>query len=295
MAALKDADPQVRYHAIGALRGQPNKDRDEVLPALRPFLRDPDRPTRLIAIQCFKNAGAAGLDDLLNTLTVEKDRTVRDELINSLAYNDLPSSIETLFKLADDPADWKKAMQSLMWMNEKKYFAGVRDVLCKHDETIRKTFEGVKPTTMAAESALAIVPLLKSDDLHANRRAAYTLDKMTAILWSDSGVWGVPIEKAVLERLHKLRETIKSKDPAVRRDVAAFLGQLRSLQQHVKFHEESRAPGDPAVRTELRTLYAENQHWLNELLRIARNDDDLTVRRAARHAMQAPVPRTPWD
>ncbi|MBI1833125.1 MAG: HEAT repeat domain-containing protein, partial [Planctomycetes bacterium] len=286
IAALKDK--YLRGHALQALRARADKEHAEIVPAVAPFLSDPDPSRRLFAIQCVGNAGKPGLPTLLKALDHEKDRALRDWIIDYLQQQHQDErAVAALLKMADNQEDWAHAMQALLRVGEDEKFPRIVEILCKKEEPVRLTL-GRMPKALASTGSRAgpaLAALLKRDDLADNRRAACTLELFLTMLWADASPWTMATEQALQDRLPRLKTLMQSKDVAVRREVAATVAQIEELQKRVWFHITRRTP-DRQRRDEVMSVYTGNRERINDLLDLARQDTDLQVRRIARKAMR---------
>jgi HEAT repeat protein len=298
VAAIKDKDAKVRFAAIYVLRshsGEPHA--KTVLPAVEPFLTDPDFDTRIAAVHVFGNSGAPGLPRLLEAFAKEKDAVTRLYMIRTFQQQSGDQRVyDALLKAAENPEDWPEASQALFRSQEKKAFPKLIELMCKKDEAMRKTFADLPEQTWTAVSAAkAVAPLLKKDDIDVNRRAAQTLEQLTPFLMADSGWWVPPIQQALGERLPKVRSLLQSKNPKARLAAVTLLVQFKSMQQFLHQHVHNRPSNDPKLRVEVVDRYQTNQQTISTLLLMARYDAELAVRRMARKSMLSDImPVTPW-
>jgi HEAT repeat protein len=292
LAALKDKDAQVRQNAVGALRSRSSEDRKDILPAVRPFLRDPDWDTRVYAIHCFSHSRKAGLPDLLKLFEEEKDKYLRQQLIQSLQQQDDPRAFDAILKAAEDPELWSEAARALLFLDQKKSLPKLLAILGKRDEAWRKTLAELPkmPATMDG-AALAIVPLLKHDDVRVNRDAAQALPALLKLMWQpDMKTWPMPAQKALEQRLSGLKIPLRAKDVKARREVVELLVEFQKLQRAMEpnFHR--------AMKKEELELYdasSGNREAIDGLLAEARRDPDLSIRRAARKALVGAIWEVP--
>ncbi len=295
LAALKDKDARVRQHVIATLRYQAYHTRDtrkDILPAVQPFLRDPDPQTRIYAIQCFGNTGNAGVADLIKLLETEKHRVVRNQIMTSLQQPGEAAAAEVLFKALNNPDDWNHAIDALWRVGEKKTFPRTLEILRKQDGAVDLTFAEVKvQTPMILDAVQSLFPLFQRDDLAVNRRAVHTLGKLSIIFGDDTKYWMMPMQRAIEQRLQSLKPALEAKDETKRAEAVAFLGELRARLRSMYYHISSRT--DAKLRPEMDELFHKNHQTIDDYLSVARRDDVLSIRRAARKAMLTLTPLDP--
>jgi hypothetical protein len=138
------------------------------------------------------------------------------------------------------------------------------------------------------DAVLSLTPLFEREDIAVNRRALRSLDALTRILWDDTKIWMMPLQRAYEKRLLGLKPSLSAKDEARRLEAVLFLGELRALQRSMYFHIAGRT--DPKLRPEMDELWHKNAQSIDDFLNAARRDEQLAIRRAARKAMQTLVP-----
>jgi hypothetical protein len=291
IAALKDRDPSVRQHIVAALRTKARDTRKDILPAVQPFLRDPDPQTQIYAIHCFGHTGKAGVGELIKLLETEKQRVVRNQVMTSLQQPNEPAAVEALFKAAANAEDQDHALDALWRVGEKRTFPRSLEILRKQDRKIDQAFAEMKaPPALIVDAALALTPLLQREELAVNRRAVHSIAAISKILWADTAIWMMPLQRAIEKRLLGLKPSVEAKDKALRLEAVEFLGELRALERSIYFHITSRT--DAKLRPEMDDLWHKNHQAIDDLLNLARRDDELSIRRAARRGM---VTLTPLD
>jgi hypothetical protein len=210
-------------------------------------------------------------------LAEEKEPAARLSLVAALARNaDDPHAFEVLLTAAEYE---RETITTLLRVAEKKSLPKILAILAKNDEAIRLTLAELPlPAATLTATLEAIAPLLEREDLAVNRHAFQTLVQLSAL--RSPSEWLTWIDKAqssLVKRMPHLKKNLESGDVEVRTETVKLLRQVAGLHEAI----------NPSWRRVISSdifLYSilPDESSVNELLALARRDNELTVRRIAR-------------
>jgi len=286
---LDDPSREVRVHLLNALQTHANADAKQGLQKLTPFLKDDSEDVRLAAIAALASIGKASVPHLAPLVHQDKSMQVRETLCARLGVMKETASdaIPSLLLAAQTPECRHAAIHAVSSISPEKSFPDIWAVICKHDDKMKAI---AYPKNTHASSELLCGAIIK-DWPNADRarrvELAYALQTLIPLMPASKLSKSMKSVATLIDRqLQANEKDMKSKQAKVRLDALATLGGMKLLNASLYgalFGPESVKLNEKQIQ-QLSDAFQQRSDKINNLIRLARSDAELEVRRAARKA-----------